>query len=82
MDCAKCRELKHVFGLKLTQYVEARASVYYRVNTELAAHRNVDMERSRNEWEERQMVCASRECACECYAIMQQQILSWRAESE
>lgn len=29
MECAKCRELKHVFGLKLTQYVEARASVYY-----------------------------------------------------
>jgi hypothetical protein len=55
MDCAKCRELKHVFGLKLTQYVEAHASV-------LAAHGNVDMERSRNEWEERQMVCASGEC--------------------
>jgi hypothetical protein len=58
MECAMCRELEHVFELKLTQYVEARASVYYRVSTELAARRNVDMERSKNDWEEHQMVCA------------------------
>jgi hypothetical protein len=59
MDCVKCRELKRVFELRLTQYVEARASAYYRVSTDLAARRNVDMERSKNDWEEHQMVCAS-----------------------
>jgi len=59
MGCSMCRELQHVFELKLTQYVEARASVFYRVSTELAARRNVDMERSKNDWEEHQMVCTS-----------------------
>jgi len=57
MDCAMCRELKRVFEIKLAQYVEARASAYYRVSTQLAARRNVDMERAKNDWEEHQMVC-------------------------
>jgi hypothetical protein len=47
MECAKCSELKQALEIKLTKYVEARASAYYRVSTELAAHSNVDMERSR-----------------------------------
>jgi hypothetical protein len=29
------------------------------VSTELAAHRNVDMERAKNDWEEHQFVCVS-----------------------
>lgn len=57
MGCAMCRELKRVFELKLIQYVEARASAYYRVSTQLAARRNVDMERAKNDWEEHQVVC-------------------------
>jgi len=57
MGCAMCRELKRVFDIKLTQYVEACASAYYRVSTQLAASRNVDMERAKNDWEEHQMVC-------------------------
>jgi hypothetical protein len=52
-----CRELKRVFELKLIQYGGARASAYYRVSTQLAARRNVDMERAKNDWEEHQMVC-------------------------
>ena len=59
MECSKCRELKQAFELKLTQYIEARASVFYRVSTELAASKNVDMERSRNDLYEHQLVCAS-----------------------
>ena len=57
MDCAMCRELKRVFEIKLTQYVEACASAYYRVSTQLAARRNVDMERAKNDCEEHHMVC-------------------------
>jgi hypothetical protein len=59
MDCVKCRELRQAFEFKLGQYVEARGASYYRVSTELAAHKNVDMERSRNDLEEHQLVCVS-----------------------
>ena len=59
MDCVKCRELRHAFEFKLGQYIEARGASYYRVSTELAAHKNVDMERSRNDLEEHQLVCVS-----------------------
>jgi hypothetical protein len=57
MDCTRCRELRQTFESKLNKYIEARASDYYRVSTELAAHKNVDMERSRNDLEEHQFVC-------------------------
>jgi len=33
--------------------------VSYRVSTKLAAYKNVDMERAKNELEEHQLVCAS-----------------------
>jgi hypothetical protein len=39
--------------------MEARSAAYYQVSTELAAHRNVDMERAKNDLEEHQFVCAS-----------------------
>jgi hypothetical protein len=59
MDCIKCRDLKQTFERKLSKYIKARASCYYRVSTELAAHEKVDMERSRNDLEEHQLVCVS-----------------------
>lgn len=59
MDCVKCRELRQTFEFKLGRYIEARAAAYYRVSTELAAHKNVDMERARNDLEEHQFVCVS-----------------------
>jgi hypothetical protein len=59
MECAKCRELKQVLEFRVSKYVEACASAYYRVSTELAARKNVDMERSRNDLKEHQLVCAS-----------------------
>lgn len=59
MDCAKCRELRQALDLKLREYVEARSAAYYRVSTKLAAHKNVDMERARNDLEEHQFVCVS-----------------------
>ncbi len=59
MGCVKCRDLRQAFACKLRKYIEARTACYYRVSTELAAHKNVDMERPRNDLEEHQLVCAS-----------------------
>jgi hypothetical protein len=59
MDCLKCRELRQAFEFTRGKYIEARSAAYYRVSTELAAHKNVDMERARNALEEHQLVCAS-----------------------
>jgi hypothetical protein len=38
---------------------EARSSVYYQVSTELAARKNVDMERAKSHLEEHQLACLS-----------------------
>jgi hypothetical protein len=59
VNCAKCRELRQALEFKFGEYVEARSAAYYRVSTELAAHKNVDMERARNDLEEHQFVCVS-----------------------
>jgi hypothetical protein len=59
MDCLKCGELRQAFEFKLGKYIEARSAAYYRVSTELAARKNVDMERARNDFEEHQFVCVS-----------------------
>jgi hypothetical protein len=40
-------------------YVEALSAAYYRVSTELAAHKNVDMERAKSDLEEHRLVCVS-----------------------
>jgi hypothetical protein len=59
MDCVKCLELRQTFEFKRGEYVEARSAAYYQVSTELAAQRNVDMERAKNDLEEHQFVCVS-----------------------
>jgi hypothetical protein len=59
MDCVKCWELRQTFEFKLGKYIEARSAAYYRVSTELAAYKNVDMERAKNDLEEHQSICVS-----------------------
>ena len=59
MDCLECKKLEDAFKSKLGLYIEARSAAYYRVSTELAAMKNVDMERARNDMEEHQSLCAS-----------------------
>ena len=59
MDCLECKNLEQAFESGLSQYNEARSAAYFRVSTELAAKKNVDMERTRNELEEHQLICAS-----------------------
>jgi hypothetical protein len=59
MDCVKCIDLRQDFESKLGKYTEARSAAYYRVSTELAAHKNVDMERAWSDLEEHQIGCVS-----------------------
>ena len=58
MDCLKCENLKVSLRFRLNEYVEARSSAYYRVSTEVAAKKNVDLERARYDLEEHRAVCA------------------------
>jgi hypothetical protein len=58
MDCSECKKLEEAFESGLSKYIEARSAAYYRVNTELAAKKNVDMERARNDLKEHQLICA------------------------
>jgi hypothetical protein len=58
MDCLKCENLKGSLQFRHNEYVEARSSAYYRVSTEIAAKKNVDMERARYDLEEHRAVCA------------------------
>jgi len=57
MDCLECKNLEETFDSRLSQYIEACSTAYYQVCTELAAKKNVDMERARNDLEEHQLVC-------------------------
>ncbi len=58
MGCSICERLEKAYEGVLSEYVEARSSVRYRVSTVLAAQKNVDMERARYELEEHQRECA------------------------
>ena len=57
MDCLMCKDLERAFESRRSQYIEARSAPYYRVSTELAACKNVDMERAKSDLEEHQLVC-------------------------
>jgi len=59
MDCLNCKNLEGVLESRLSKYIEARSAAYYRVSTELAAKKYVDMERARNDLEEHQLICVS-----------------------
>jgi hypothetical protein len=57
MDCLECENLEEVFESRVSKYNEARSAAYYWVSTELAAKKNVDMERARNDLEEHKLIC-------------------------
>jgi hypothetical protein len=52
-------DLKRTLDSRRSEYFEARSSAYYQVSTELAARKNVDMERAKSDLEEHQLVCVS-----------------------
>jgi hypothetical protein len=60
MDCSICVNLERAYVTSLSEYIEARSSVGYRVSTKLAAQKNVEMERARYELEEHRALCTSR----------------------
>ncbi len=57
MNCLICKDLERAFKSRWSKYIEARSAAFYRVTTELAAKKNVDMERARNDLEEHRLVC-------------------------
>jgi len=57
MDCSICKDLERAFESRRCEYIEARSAAYYLVSTELAANKNVEMERAKNDLEEHQLVC-------------------------
>ena len=57
MACVICKDLERVLELRRTNYLEALSCAYYRVSTQVAAHKNVDMERAKNGLEEHRAVC-------------------------
>lgn len=59
MDCLICEDLQRAFESRHSGYIDARSAVYYRVSTELAAYKNVEMERAKTNLEEHQLVCVS-----------------------
>jgi hypothetical protein len=59
VDCLVCKDLERTFESRRSQYIEARSAAYYQVSTELAAYKNVDMERAKSDLEDHQLVCVS-----------------------
>jgi hypothetical protein len=56
-QCPICKDLEAACESRLSDYAEARSAAYYRISTELAAYKNVEMERARSELEEHRLVC-------------------------
>ena len=59
MDCPICRSLERAFESGRSEYIEARLSACFRVCTEFAARKNVEMERAKYELEEHLSICVS-----------------------
>ena len=57
MNCLECKDLDRAFQSRLAKYVEARTAAFYRVSTELAAKKQVDMERAKTDLQEHQSIC-------------------------
>jgi Zn-dependent peptidase ImmA (M78 family) len=57
MDCLICKGLEQALESRQSEYIEARSAAYYQVSTELAAYKNVDMERAKSDLEEHELVC-------------------------
>jgi hypothetical protein len=59
MACVICEDLERVVECRRSNYLEALSSAYYRVSTQVAAHKNVDMERAKNDLEEHKLACVA-----------------------
>jgi hypothetical protein len=52
-------DLARALQVTLASYVEARSAAFYRVCTDIAAKREVDMERAKLDLHEHRLVCPS-----------------------
>src|ERR1035437_8887109 len=59
VDCLMCKDLERAFEYRRSKYIEARSAADYRVSPELAAYKNVDMERAKSDLQEHLLVCVS-----------------------
>jgi len=59
MACSICKDLERTLDFRRSKYFEARSAAYFQVSTELAAKKNVDMERAKSDLEQHQLACAS-----------------------
>jgi hypothetical protein len=59
MDCSLCKDFERAFESRRREYLEARSGAYYRVSTDIAANKNVDMGRAKSDLEEHRLVCVS-----------------------
>lgn len=57
MDCLECKDLDRALKLTLASYLTARSAAFYRVCTDIAAKKEVDMERARTDLQEHRLVC-------------------------
>jgi hypothetical protein len=58
MDCLLCKDLDRGLRLTLASYRKARSAAFYRVCTDIAAKKEVDMERAKNDLQEHRLVCS------------------------
>jgi hypothetical protein len=59
MDCLTCRNLYRMVDRARAEYAEARSAAFYTISTEIAAKRQVDMERAKTDLREHRSVCSS-----------------------
>lgn len=57
MNCLECTTLDRTLKAALAEYIEARSAAFYRVSTEFAAIKQVDMERAKASVQEHELVC-------------------------
>jgi uncharacterized HAD superfamily protein len=62
MDCLQCTDLSRTFESAQLKYVAARSADFYRISTEIAAKKQVDMERARIDLQEHRETCSPRSC--------------------
>jgi hypothetical protein len=59
MECSVCLALKRAYESAASEYLEACSSTCLRMCMDVAARKNVEMERARCEFEEHRLVCVS-----------------------
>ena len=57
MNCPTCQSLERAYEATFSAYMEARSSASFSVCPKVAAHKNVEMERTKYELEEHRLVC-------------------------